>query len=271
MIRTLYLDPTHPTLDHHRPGRDPLFGTAMGIAAMLDAAAHDGDVPTGIRAVTVAAPYILATPGPHRLSVEVDARSGADDAAARLMSPGTTHFTGVVEWRGQASPPPAEVAAPGAAVDAETIYATFFHGPAFQVVAAARLAGSGLAASGLVATASTAPAIAALPPVVRLIEFGLQSAGLLELALTGRMRVPHAVAHIALLAPLPHASAPLVATARQRHEGDAVVSDIVVGGDRSIVAIAGYATVDLPFPADGAGLAGLRRALLATMPNASRD
>jgi len=243
------LDPAHPSLDHHRPGEFPLFGTAMAIGAMIDATKASG----GIRDVAIHRPYVLTTGGMHRLFVEV----GRDGGAVRVVSPEGVHFEGRVEEAAKVETS-AVVASDvdwDGAVAAAEIYRSFFHGPAFQLVAAARFTGT-----ALVSRLSSRPSVAALPELVRLIEFGLQSAGLLELGLSGRMMIPHHIARVAVHGPLREAEA-IFTEARQRPDG---LCDIIVSSDRPILSIEGYATVDLPFPADGAKLDSLRQSLIAT-------
>lgn len=243
------LDPAHPSLDHHRPGEFPLFGTAMAISAMVDATKVAG----GICDVVIHRPYLLTTPGVHRLFVEF----GGDGGAVRVVSNEGVHFEGRIEEAAKidtSAVVDSDVDWDGAVAAAE-IYRSFFHGPAFQLVAAARFTGA-----TLISRLSSQQSVAALPELVRLIEFGLHSAGLLELALSGRMMIPHHIARVAVDGPLREAEA-VFAEARQRPDG---VCDIIVSSDRPILSIKGYATVDLPFPADGAKLGSLRQSLIAT-------
>lgn len=252
MKRTeIALDPTHLTLDHHRPGEFALFGTAMGVAAMIGAV----DGATGIDAVAIHRPFLLTDPATQRLFVEI----ASDGLAARIVSHDAIHFEGRVH---KTVPKRVEIDPAfdhdfSDAVTAAHIYDSFFHGPAFQLVAAARFTGK-----SLISRLSTAPATLALPDQTRLIEFALQSAGLLELALTGRMMVPDGIAHLTVSNRVAFSPRSVVANATQRPHG---LSDISVHADgQPLLTIIGYATVALPFAFDAAKLTRLRAALLAS-------
>lgn len=265
-LSILTLDAAHPTLDDHRPGGLPLFGTAMGIGALIEAGATDGlwDGACRIQAVDVHAPYILDHPGPHRLAVELGV---AGDGTVR--SPGqpggedVVHFAGHI---GQGTLPIAWHAptlpdlGPAHTVDQRSIYQAFFHGPTFQVVGAARLSGS-----ALFARLAHPPAIGVIAPVNRLIEFGLQSAGLLELAISRRMMIPSSIDSIDVFAPAPtFADEDIVAQARQTRESSSITrSDIAIWAKSGILLmqISGYRTVELPFPIELQKIADLRERL----------
>lgn len=252
MKRTeITLDPTHPTLDHHRPGEFPLFGTAMGVSAMLGAV----DGATGIDAVSIHRPFLLTDPATQQLFVEI----ASDGVAARVVSDDAIHFEGQVR---KTVPKRVEIDPAfdhdfSEAVTAAQIYDSFFHGPAFQLVAAARFTGK-----SLISRISTAPVTLALPDYTRLIEFALQSAGLLELALTGRMMVPDRIAHLTVSRRVAFCPRSVLANATQSAHG---LSDISVLADgQPLLTIEGYATIALPFAFDAARLARLRAALLAS-------
>jgi hypothetical protein len=252
MKRTeISLDPTHPTLDHHRPGEFPLFGTAMGVSAMIGAV----DEATGIDAVAIHRPFLLTDPATQQLFVE----TASDGVVARVVSDDAIHFEGRVR---KTVPKPVENEPAfdhdfSNAVTAGHIYDSFFHGPAFQLVVAARFTGK-----SLISRLSTAPVTLALPSHARLIEFALQSAGLLELALTGRMMIPDRIAHLTVSNRVAFAPRSVVANATQCPLG---LSDISVLADgHPLLTIKGYATVALPFAFDPAKLTLLRAALLAS-------
>jgi hypothetical protein len=254
------LDPAHPTLDHHRPGGLPLLGTAMGIELMVAAAenALGLGVVRQIEDVKVYEPHILQTDDLSVVHISLDMMpqtSSVPSCSARLFQPQSencpeiAHFECRLLWE-----PPARALADvilplrhtPSAVTHATVYDTFFHGPSFQVVGNAAFDGS-----GLLAQLANSIELNNLSNITRYIEFAMQSAGLLELALTGRMMVPHRLAHICL-----HAAelngADVFAIVHQATELDSQTessSDMVLidATGRQIVSISGYDTVPLPF------------------------
>ena len=262
----LTLDPAHPTLDDHRPGGHPLFGTAMGIGALIEAATAIGLCGSACRAeaVQVHAPYILDHPGPHRVTVEL-----GTSGEGTVRSPGQNGCADVVHFAGRIGQgiPSASWQAPIVpdlgpehAVERQRIYKAFFHGPTFQVVWAARLCGS-----DLFARLADAPSSAAIAQVSRLIEFGLQSAGLLELAISGRMMIPSAIGSIDVFDPgQALTGAAVFAHATQAREtASATRSDIAIWAEPAILLmrISGYRTVELPFSMELQKIAELRESL----------
>ena len=252
-MKILTLNPAHPTLDDHRPGGHPLFGTAMGIGALIEAATANGLCGGACRAqaLQVCAPYILDDPGPHRLTVELGA-----SGEGTVRSPGqegcadTLHFSGrigegtsTIPWQAPIVPD----LGPVQAVDQQRIYQAFFHGPTFQVVGAARFCGS-----HLFARLADAPSSGAIAQVSRLIEFGLQSAGLLELAISGRMMIPSAIDSIDVFdLDQVFEGAGIFAHATQACESASTTrSDIAIWAEPGVLLmqICGYRTVELPFP-----------------------
>jgi len=262
-VTILTLDPAHPTLDDHRPGGHPLFGTAMGIGALIEAGAVSGHCVDACRArvVQVRAPYILDHPGPHRLTVELGA-----SGEATVRSPGQPGRADVVHFEGhigQGVPlapwqaPMVPDLGPAHAVDQQRIYQAFFHGPTFQVVRAARFWGS-----ALFARLADPPVPGAIAQVCRLIEFGLQSAGLLELAISGRMMIPSAIDSLDIIdLGRPLAGADVFAHATQESEAAGTTrSDIAIWAKPGVLLmqISGYRTVELPFPMELQKIAELR-------------
>ena len=206
------LDPRQPYLDDHRPGGDPLFGTVMQLEAMtgVSMALAPGLPLRRFEAVENHRPLIL------RKGVEPRAFASARVIAQSLSEvtlqcsiasmppsgPPVTHCQGRVVLGVDALPhlprgTPAHAAHAGREVKADDIYALFFHGPAYRVIAAASWDGHRLKCR----LAERLPPIF-LPPLLsgaaapRLIEFALQSAGLFEIARNRRMMIPHSIERI---------------------------------------------------------------------------
>ncbi len=281
------LDAKQPYLDHHRPGGRPLLGTVMGIETMARAARllHPNGTLTRISNVRVGPPIILED-DQAAACISVSARveqTGSDgtdvfcevrpEAAGNAAEP---CFSGRFHISKSAPAPPDRALAPSieqsAPLTKEDVYGAFFHGPWFQVVS--RL---------LVHRDALTAAYAAAPPEPsgcdryeaspREIEFCLQTAGLFELAETGRMMIPRAIRRIELwnAAPVERAGG-LIATARRskepalgssQHSPEVHIEASDAEG-RLFIRVTGYETEPLPFSADEASIARLRDLLRDT-------
>lgn len=254
------LDASHPSLDHHRPGGLPLFGTAMGIDTIAGFARQVFAplVVVSIEAVAIHGPCIMADNTQRRLTVEFQA-ARPDEAPrsvlARLTDPAragrqSVHFEARV--RVGTTPrlqpddrrTPRTIDAPGA-VDADEIYRAYFHGPAFQVIANAGFDGDRV-------MSVLAPGTGLIPDTARILEFGLQSSGLLELALSGRMMVPHRIDRIDYAASGRVEAGCRIHAEARLHNGAGGGNDITIADDtgRLLMHIENYQTVPLPFASD---------------------
>ena len=247
METTEELDPTQPFLDHHRAGGLPLFGTSMGIATLTRAV---GPGPTAIGSIGVHDPYILEGDGPHRIRIILE--PGPEGTAARLIRadprlPPMLMFDALFRTDPPATPHvngPAVSAVGG--ITAAEVYAVFFPGPAFQVIAAARMDGA-----ALISRLSDAPPL--VPLQARLIEFAMQSAGLLELATSGRRMIPHRLGRIApVIAETAELTHPIHARACYAVDGEKADITLTDATGATVMTLTGYETVPLPFPADPA-------------------
>jgi hypothetical protein len=259
------LDANDPLLDDHRPGGLPLFGTALSIETLCNAvllAGPTGDI-AAIEEIEVCKPCILDTGARRHIftalgPVTQDAQGRR--VVARLLSPAESGGE-QLHLRSQFRLDPT-VAWPVAQQDVATmmdqvtgrdIYAAYFHGPSFQVISAAQFR-DGAVTSRL----STSPAVAALPVIARLIEFALQSAGLLELAQTGRMMIPHAIGTIYVGRAA--VTGPAYAMARRcspaADEGDIDIT-VVDGLGATLAVIQRYQTTPLPFTSSSSAVAML--------------
>ncbi len=130
------------------------------------------------------------------------------------------------------------------------------------------------AARGL-ATAERLPTAGDSELSPRLIEFALQCAGLLELAESGRMMIPDAIARIERFLPLDVDHVPLWAraarsTAAERATDVAAIAaaaidiEVVDELDRLVLRVERYRTLPLPFPMNAGAATRLRRRLVGS-------
>lgn len=250
------LDADEPFLDDHRPGGQPLLGTAMSLELMIRALDRTGVLrhgPLRIDDVAVGAPFVLqdraaiisltATPSVTRPGARSCATTSLDgdrtvvhvsaDLAASPMPPDRRLGVG----RDRRVHPPAATAA--------DIYGLFFHGPAYQVLERATLSPDGLVAV-LAPPRPIERAGSATVSAVYAVEACLQTAGLLEIATNARMMIPHAIVSVVWsgdTAPPP----PLTAIATRRPDGTIDV-DLADAAGTLQLTLRSYRTVPLPFP-----------------------
>ena len=269
-----------PFLDDHRPGGQPLLGTAMGIELMSRAVrrmtAGNAAVPHAARHVAVLAPLILRG---ERATVHVHAtrqvgsegsfflcvlESRPDGAATIPHFEATFLEATFLDTAGRSA---AAVLPSGVALDAEPsahsadVYALLFHGPAFRVVRSASLAGGGMLCEWQpdLPAWTHAPPDAAMPDP-RWTELCLQAAGLLEIATTQRMLIPHRIASV-LHCPPAGRQPPrrMFAHAKRAASGEAIDIDLVDQDRQPLLRVSGYETVPLPFDSSSAALQALAR------------
>jgi hypothetical protein len=277
------LDPEQPCLDHHRPGGDPLLGTVMGIEAMARGArllCPEGWL-ARVNDVQIGPPCILEAGASRPRDIEVNARIERRDAHETIvlcevlpesgLGSSDPHFSGRVHLSRVPLTPVERTNSPGAPdisdVLAEDIYGLFFHGAWFQVIAAA-----GMREDTMIARYSVAQEeqhgsnyYEADP---RTIEFCLQTAGLLELAETGRMTIPHAIRNIERCGVIdePVTIGLIAAARRSSAEGSnpddsSIDIDAVDAQGRLHVRVTSYETLPLPFSASEAEVARLQELL----------
>ena len=273
---TAGLDPRQPFLDHHRPGGLPLLGTVMGIELMAKAALlfSDRKHVTGIEAVRIQAPLIFSVECYRSIALRTQAHGIAggeawmdcDLASAAPDGDNIVHFTGRV-LAGAAFPAvPAFGTIPENSgfpeVGQEDIYRLFFHGPCFRVLHSVRWTGKaavGRLARGLPALQRQAQVYTVVAPQV--LEFCLQTAGLLELADTGRLMIPERIARIERLSDIGAGSSVALLAVASRRDDDAAAIDVLVLDEegRVHVRVHSYRTCPLPFAADADAIALLRQ------------
>jgi hypothetical protein len=288
------LDVQQPYLNDHRPGGAPLLSTVMGLEAVVAAARRRAtfDTPAWLSDVCVCKPFIAAGDGPHVVEVWVArvapafgavfdctllSSIGAGEHLEHLRARVTFAERGPAGARaaprhaaadGRPSMVEATPLSPATSVSQVDVYDLLFHGPAFQVVAGAHYREGSM----------TCPLTVRLPPshdravesevAPRLIELALQCAGLLELAQSGRMMIPHSIAWIDRFLPLDvDHGAPLAARATRSAAADPAI-DIEVTDElgRLVLRVERYRTVLLPFAMNEGAAARLRRHLLGCAP-----
>lgn len=270
------LDPRQPYLNDHRPGGQPLLGTVMGLELMAQAAlAHSGAKRiVALSDITAHTAYLFADARAQLITVStrpradpsdtrIDCEVFSRDAHGKVVM----HFTACIQPAASFTRATSMQALPdftGAhEVPGEAIYKSFFHGPSFQVMRSVRwtvAATLGCIHSALPPAYTPAEHATACGP--RLIEFGLQCAGLMTIANLGEQRVPHRIDCIErFTAADVYANTAWRAIALQDSQR---VSEIRIVDEQGLMhlRIQGYRTVPLPFAGDHQALTSLRALLI---------
>jgi hypothetical protein len=269
------LDPVaQPFLDHHRIGGTAVLPGVMGLEAMAEAAR----LPfpelhvVALEEVHFHAPFKFYRDEPRTVRVHVQYHVQGEDVVADCRLSGTralvgrdepevtTHFTGRVRL---AAEPPAgdcEVPVPepaGDVVESSHIYATYFHGPAYQVLRDA------WGAEGMVAgrfaidlPANHEPAERPTLVMPRLVELAFQTAGLAEIAHARRMGLPYRFQRLCLHRP-GNGEMESAAVVKVAEDGtfDVNVADTEGCG---VLSLLGYRTSALAGTVDNAGFDPLK-------------
>lgn len=276
-----WLDPAEPFLADHRPGGEPLLGTVGGLEILAGLVVAAGGPAIGWLAdVEAIKPIVVAGGRPQPVTARwkpVGGDAAGPGIAAELLTTGaageTRHVSCVfgLSAPGQAEAGPTGHAIArlgGTTVGPDMIYGAFFHGPAFRVVAQAGLYDRTMVAqlASPLPRWSTAPGASRIGP--RLIEFGLQTAGLLQLARDGAMMIPRRIGRIDRFRPTDvDFNSPLYAIATRSDPDPRAPIDVqIVDADGTVhLTISGYCCVPLPFAADDAPLTILTDLLRAGM------
>jgi hypothetical protein len=259
------LDPTRqPFLNDHRIDGTAVLPGVMGIEAFAEVARlliPDWHV-AAVEDVDFLAPVKFYRDEPRTLTIRATlSPDGADIVAACVLEaernlPGsdepqrTTHFAGSVRLSAKAPEPEhAEtVTEPASTVPAERVYDLYFHGPAYQVVAASWPCEGGYAARLADPLPDNhVPAQTPTYVVPRLIELCFQTAGLDEAARAGRLALPQHVDRVRVPHKPARVEAPVyVGAVGTDGHADCTVRD--ANGD-VLVAVEGYRTSPLaPVP-----------------------
>jgi hypothetical protein len=269
------LDPkAQPFLDHHRIDGVAVLPGVMGLEAMAEAArvAFPELRVASLEDVTFHAPFKFYRDEPRTVTVRVRYDADGADVLARCAVEGsrmlmgreapevTVHFTGTVRLTGAPPAEGPELKLPhpeGAVVDAMAIYETYFHGPAYQVLAEAwRHRGDVAGRFATPLPPNHEPADQETQVVPRLVELAFQTAGLAEIVASARMGLPFGFDWLEV----PGAAGgevESIALARSAGEG---VFDVQVADTqgRLVLSLAGYRTSALPGGVGGDAFAALK-------------
>ncbi len=257
------LDPkTQPFLDHHRIDGVAVLPGVMGLEAMAEAARVGFPElhVISLEDVDFHAPFKFYRDEPRTVTVQVIYDADGDDVLALCSVFGarilmgrdepevTTHFTGTVRLSEHAPDRVRERSVPepeGDVVGAETIYGTYFHGPAYQVLEEA-WRGEGLTTGRFSGCLPPNHEPAERPTLVtpRLVELAFQTAGLAEIATSERMGLPFGFRRLELLRPA-NGEVASAALAASTAEG-AFDVDVVDAEGRVLTSLTGYRTSALP-------------------------
>ncbi len=275
MVVETELDPcAQPFLDHHRIDGTAVLPGVMGLEAMAEAARlpFPGLSVAALEDVDFHAPFKFYRDEPRTVTVRVTWEADGEDVLARCAVLGTrvlvgreepedtTHFTGTVRLVATVGESDRTRSVPlGEAdvVEAATIYETYFHGPAYQVLKDAWRA-DGAVAGRFAADLPPNHEPSERPTLVspRLIELAFQTAGLAEIAAAERMGLPYGFERLLLLHPADgEVESAAVVQTRAGGAFDVEVADVE---GRVLLALEGYRTSPLPGAVRAAGFAPLR-------------
>ncbi|MEO1059487.1 MAG: polyketide synthase dehydratase domain-containing protein, partial [Actinomycetota bacterium] len=278
------LDPMQqPFLNDHRIDGTAVLPGVMGVESFAAAAtllAPNHHI-VAVDDVDFLAPFKFFRDEPREIVVTAQLVPGDGDeitaycaligqrVLANQSEPQTTvHFTGTVRLRsgdGAADLGSAPVPDDGdVEVDADDIYRIYFHGPAYQVLDEAWIAGSQMCGEwDDDAPAATDPADARLVTAPRWLELCFQTAGVWEIGTSGEMALPNHIDHVEF-GPPESSIDDAIAVVDPAADDDAGHQAIVVDNDGTVlVRMTGYRTIRLPGALDDDLVAPLRRAATA--------
>ncbi|MDH3198415.1 MAG: SDR family NAD(P)-dependent oxidoreductase, partial [Candidatus Krumholzibacteria bacterium] len=274
------LDPSaQPFLHDHRIGETAVLPGVMGIEALVEAAKllFPRSHLRAIEDVRFHAPFKFYRDESRTVTVRAFFTREGDDVVADCRLEGertlhgrvgpevTTHFSARVRLAPAPAPGaqrrevrvPAEAAAH---VRADDIYRLYFHGPAYRVVEDSWRAGD--AVFGRFARElppNHAPADAPTLAAPRLIELCFQTAGIMEMAGSARMGLPHRIDAVDFLRPSAGECAAHAAVTQG--EGGAFDADVVDETGDVVMRMRGYRTTEMPDPVAPELLDPLRKAM----------
>ncbi len=272
------LDPTvQPFLHDHQIDGTPVLPGVMGVEAFAEAALllFPSHHVAAIEDVDFLAPFKFYRNEPRTVKIVAEYDTDGDDIVAHCRLIGerllanqevpqeTVHFVGNV--RLSTDPPQLETAPlpdmPEQAATPAEIYEIYFHGPAYQVLAAA--GGSGTIAWGRLAGdlgPNHLPEELHTATHPRLAELAFQTAGVWEIGTSGVMALPQSIRSVSYAGDVATASGAIVAVMTADESGgfDVRVAD---GAGTTFVDMRGYRTVPLPGALPEASVAPLRRAV----------
>ncbi len=274
---TAELNPTEqPFLHDHQIDGTPVLPGVMGMEAFAETAAflHPELTVVAVEDVDFLAPFKFYRNEPRVVTITAQFVADGDETLAHCRLIGerqlvgqdepqrTLHFTGTV--RLGPNPPDlgrTEVADPvGAAAGPESIYQIYFHGPAYQVLAAAWGIDGG--AAGRMASElppNHVPASRSTVTHPRLAELAFQASGIWEIGTTGTMALPMRVGRVRFGGDPDAADGAI--TAMVQPGDDEFTVRVADASGATFVVMEGYKTVSLPTQVPDAAVAPLRAAL----------
>jgi hypothetical protein len=263
-----------PFLDDHRIDGTPVLPGVMGIEAFAEVSrllVPDRQI-LAVEEVEFLSPFKFYRDEPRSLEVQAFLGLEAEEVVASCRLVGrrqlamqteeqeTVHFVGRVRLGVQLPPASAsEVpAVPEEGLEGEDIYGVYFHGPAYRVIDRAWRQGS--VVIGRLSEALPPNHIPEDRPVLmapRLIELCFQTAGLWEIAQSGRLGLPWRVTSVTTHRSAEAARGRVMAVVQPGSDGsfDARVVD---EAGNLLVDLVGYRTVESPVEVEAEALARLR-------------
>ncbi|HSW50358.1 MAG TPA: SDR family NAD(P)-dependent oxidoreductase, partial [Bryobacteraceae bacterium] len=263
LVETM-LDPaTQPFLYDHQIDGTPVLPGVMGVEAFAEAASSllPGWRVEAIEDISFLAPFKFYRGEPRAVIVEAKLFAHGDGVSAECRLMGrrhlagqsepqeTTHFTARVllspnppEWRLTQPPRPTG----NSVVEAASIYRVFFHGPAYQVVE--RVWHDGLRVIGEMAAQlppNHLPAERATVMAPRLIELCLQTAGIWEVGLDGRMGLPRRIGRVSVIAETEQSEGRLYAVVTPNPGEGTFDAEVVDSAGNVHLHLSGYSTIAL--------------------------
>jgi acyl transferase domain-containing protein/acyl carrier protein len=261
------LDPKEqPFLDDHRIEGTPVLPGVMGVEAFAEVAQLPlpGWHVVAVEDVDFPAPFKFYRDEPRAVTVTAVYHSEGDELIADCRLTGsrqlpnqpepqvTEHFTGRVRLaKGRVPSEPADPPPPSdgaAAAGADSIYAVYFHGPAYQVLDRAWRDGNravGLYSDTLPADHQPAGRTELASP--RLIELFFQTAGMWEIGRANRFALPRHIDRVVLYGArdtLEESGNRAVAIVEDRETGFG--GRLVDSAGNVLLEVHGYRTVELP-------------------------
>jgi acyl transferase domain-containing protein/acyl carrier protein/NAD(P)-dependent dehydrogenase (short-subunit alcohol dehydrogenase family) len=276
MVVERELDPrAQPFLDHHRIDGTAVLPGVMGLEAMAEAASlpFPNLRVAALEDVQFHAPFKFYRDERRTVTVRVHYEADGSDVVAECSLSGartlvgrdepeeTIHFTGRVRLRSEAPDAPRTRTVPPAAgevVAASTIYDTYFHGPAYQVLEGAWGAEgvvAGRMADGLPANHEPAERPTLVAP--RMVELAFQTAGLAEIADSERMGLPLGFRRLELAGEV-NGEVESTAVVEATDDGSFDV-DVANTDGQVVLSLRGYRTSALPGEVSGEAFGALRR------------
>ena len=259
----------------HRPGGLPLLGTVAQLECLAQRGCEmmGGAKLVSLRNISIEAPFIITDGKPADILVSIVADADKTTLTCALTSHSERHpvthlratLTYAPDWK--VADHVVLKRAPPRTVSSQQVYGCYFHGPAFQVIRTAARQGAALCAESVTALPGWSDKLNRSGPALRLIEFGLQTAGLLHLATDGVMLIPKTIARIDRFAAADLGDGTAyVACAGLSRSGTGVDIAIATSAGAPMVSISGYHCEPLPFAHDSAAVRSLAALLNATQP-----